>query len=83
MVRHSQIFYFDLTAIAWSWDGSYLACSDDTGEIFLIEAESLHILDHLPSKFKKDVAPHPIIELISISPDSKLITLVGTVFSHI
>jgi microtubule-associated protein-like 6 len=74
MMKSSEKFANDITAISWSSDGSFIACGDRAGYCFLIDAASMAKTSNgyaSTNATKKSKAPW--VEAMMVSPDDKFV----------
>jgi WD40 repeat protein len=67
MLKASELFEFDVTALDWSSDGMFLAVGDRKGNAKLVDANTLQVLGTLAA-FNAG-GKQPWVEDIKISPD--------------
>lgn len=66
-----QPFQYDVTALDWSHDGTFIVVGDRKGQAHLIDPKSLQVLGTVGSKLTQ--GKHPWVEDIKISPDNKMV----------
>ena len=50
-LQSSRVFYHDILAADWSSDGSLIAMTDESGKVYILDHDSMDIIDKLTSSF--------------------------------
>jgi hypothetical protein len=74
LVKSSEKFANDITAISWANDGSYIACGDRAGYCFLIDATQMKKTSNgYASTNATKNSKAPWVEAMMVSPDSSMV----------
>lgn len=72
------MFYYDLLAADWSPDGLLIALTDESGVVYILDHDSLDIIDKLTSSFADNkTLENPRITIVKFSPDNNMLAISG------